>query len=516
MAVYHLTVKPVSRKAGRSSTASAAYRSATLIYDRTTGETFDYRRRRGVEYAEIVLSSVAAKRDINWARDRQELWNRAEIAERRSNSRVAREYEMSLPHELNKAQRQTLGREFAQQIAERYGCAVDFAMHTPHPHGDRRNYHVHLLATTRTIEPGGLGEKTTIEWSDTNRRRAGLEPAAQEIDHVRALWEGLVNERLKALGIEARIDRRSLEAQGIEREPTTHLGPKVSAIERRGGRSEVIERIAEQTKEHEQTRALEHARLERESRQIESAILDLSGDLHAALNERDRQRSATKAKTPAVGKSVAELQREGREQWLAMRAAAKAAEAERGRALAPQVDLAMQNLRLGRVIETPALVAWRETMAAKPIEHQAQILEAIERRLQLARSERLARVREHVLARSARRERAVQAVYAREPKPPAGLLAGLRRRAYEESHRAWQVEERRQERLREQARALDQALAIAADPVNLGRRARQFMRERDPALVERVNTYVQRQRALERERSRTLERGRDRDFDLSR
>ena len=328
MAVYHLTVKPVSRKEGRSSTASAAYRSATLVYDRTTDQTFDYTKRRGVEYAEIVLSSAAAKRDINWARDRQELWNRAEIAENRSNSRVAREYEMSLPHELNKAQRQALSREFAQQIADRYNCAVDFAVHAPHPHGDRRNYHAHLFATTRTIEPGGLGEKTTIEWSDTNRRRAGLEPAAQEIDYVRALWERTANERLKELGIGARIDRRSLEAQGIEREPTTHLGPKVSAIERRGGRSEVMQRIAEQTKEHEQSRALEHARLERESRQIESAILDLSGDLHAVLLERDRQRSATKAKTPALGKSVTELQREGREAWLALRAAERDREAD--------------------------------------------------------------------------------------------------------------------------------------------------------------------------------------------
>jgi len=327
MASYHLTVKPVSRGAGRSATAASAYRSASIVYDRTTGQSFDYTRKRGVEHAEIVLSSAAAKRDINWARDRQALWNAAEIAENRSNSRVAREYEVALPHELNRAQREKLAREFAQGIAERYGCAVDFAVHAPHRKGDQRNYHMHLLATTRTIEPGGLGEKTSIEWSDTNRRRAGLESAAQEIDYVRALWEGIANERLRELGIEARIDRRSLEAQGIEREPMTHLGPTVSAIERRGERSEVMQRIDEQTKEHEQARALGHARLERESRQIESAILDLSGDLHAALLERDRQRRATKAKTLAVAKSVTELRREGREAWLALRAAEKEREA---------------------------------------------------------------------------------------------------------------------------------------------------------------------------------------------
>jgi len=238
---------------------------------------------------------------------------------------VAREYEMSLPHELNKVQRQALSREFAQQIADRYNCAVDFAVHAPHPHGDRRNYHAHLLATTRMIEPGGLGAKTTIEWSDTNRAKAGLEPAAQEIENVRALWEKTANERMKELGIEARIDRRSLEAQGIEREPTTHLGPTVSAIERRGERSEVMQRIAEQGREHEQLRAGERDRLDRESRQIQNQILDLSGNLQAALKERDHRLAKQDQRRPSL--SLDEQRRQGREAWLARRAAEQEREA---------------------------------------------------------------------------------------------------------------------------------------------------------------------------------------------
>ena len=88
--------------AGRSATAAAAYRSAELVHDVSSDEVFDYTRKRGVEHTEIVLPATAAKLDINWARDRQALWNAAEVAENRSNSRVAREYEIALPHELNR------------------------------------------------------------------------------------------------------------------------------------------------------------------------------------------------------------------------------------------------------------------------------------------------------------------------------------------------------------------------------------------------------------------------------
>ena len=519
MAIYHLSVKPVSRGGGRSATAAAAYRAAEIVHDHTTGQTFDYSIKRGVEHAEIVLPTACARQDVNWARDREALWNEAERAENRSNSRIAREYEIALPHELTRPQRLELVREFAAEIANRHGVAVDFAIHAPHREGDERNWHAHLLATTRVIEPGGLGEKSTIEWSDTNRRKAELEPARKEIEAIRERWAELTNEKLLEHGHEIRIDHRSLEAQGIEREAGSHLGPAVAAMERRGMETEVGRRIAwelEAAAQHRLERAAELGKVARESREITASIIDVSGNLEAAKREREWVREPEKAQDRTPARSLEELQKEGREKWLVMREAAKAAEAERSRELAPQVDLAMQNLRLGRVIETPALVAWRESLAARPIEYQAQVLEAIERRLQEARHERLARTREHVLARSGRRERAVQAVYAREPRPPAGLLSGLRRRAYEESHRTWQVEERRQERLREQARTLDRRLEIAQDPLNLGRHARSLMLERDPGLIERVHEYRQRQREIERERSRTLERGRDRDLDLSR
>jgi ATP-dependent exoDNAse (exonuclease V) alpha subunit len=292
------------------------------VYDETTGESFDYTRKRGVEHAEIVLPTEAAKQDINWARDRQQLWNAAEMAENRSNSRVAREYEVALPHELSKAQRVELVRGFAAEIANRHGVAVDFAIHAPHREGDERNHHAHLLATTRTIEPGGLGEKSTIEWSDTNRRKAELEPAKKEIEAIRERWADLANEKLLEHGHEIRIDHRSLAAQGIEREPTVHLGPAVSGMERRGIETEVGKRLDRQALEAAQARlerAAELGKVMRETRELTASIIDVSGNLESAKRERDLMLSKSQELEHSKP-SIEDLQRQGRERWAAMRA----------------------------------------------------------------------------------------------------------------------------------------------------------------------------------------------------
>ena len=324
MAIYHLSVKPVSRGGGRSATAAAAYRAAGLVHDRATGQTFDYTRKRGVEHAEIVLPAAAVPGDLHWARDREALWNEAERAEKRSNSRVAREYEMALPHELTQVQRLERVRGFAAGIADRHGVAVDFAIHAPHRAGDLGNHHAHLLATTRVIESGGLGEKAAIEWSDANRRKAGLVPARKELEAIRESWAGLQNGKFRELGLPYRVDHRSLEVQGIGREPTSHLGPAVSGMERRGIGTRVVERLGREAlvaAERRLVRAAELGRVERESCALMVSIIDVSGNLAAAWRERDSQLSRTPTRTPA--RSLWELQREGRERWLAMRAEAK-------------------------------------------------------------------------------------------------------------------------------------------------------------------------------------------------
>ena len=311
LAIYHLSVKPISRGAGRSATAAAAYRAAERVRDELTGETFDYRRKRGVEHAEIVLPAAASPGETGWARDRQQLWNAAERAERRKDARVAREYEVALPHELTAKERLALTRAFAQTLADRFGCAVDVAIHAPHREGDTRNHHAHLLATTRAVTGTGLGAKTAIELKDVDRAKLGLGPAKEEVKAIRGLWAELANAHLAMHGHEARIDHRSLEAQGETREPTRHLGPALTAMERRGQSAEVLWRLREEANER-LALAAELGRIVRERESIERSLLDLTGDVDKARADRDA------GLTPAT--DLEAQRREGREAWLAWRA----------------------------------------------------------------------------------------------------------------------------------------------------------------------------------------------------
>lgn len=309
MAIYHLSDKPVSRAKGQSAVGGAAYRAGEKLYDHRVGKWFDYSRRSGVAHAEIVLPTRAAQRDINWPRNRQQLWNAAELAEKRKDARVAREYEIALPHELSKDRQIALLRAFSVEIADRYNVAVDFALHRPHRKGDQRNFHAHVYSTTREITPVGLGAKATPELSDTDRFKRGLASGRKEIAYMRARWASLTNKHLAAYGLAARIDARSLKDQGIDRVPTTHLGPAVSGMERRGIETQVGLRVREQRAQEARERleqAADLGRLEREYRDITKSILDLSGDLVLALREREHQQ------TPGLEPSAAPAA-EGRE-----------------------------------------------------------------------------------------------------------------------------------------------------------------------------------------------------------
>lgn len=221
MAIYHCCIKTVSRSDGRSATGAAAYRSGSCIVDERTGEIHDYTRKQGVEHSELVQPE-----GVNFTRE--ELWNGAENAEKRKNSTVAREYEVALPDELNAEQRKALALDFARHLVNEYGVAADVAIHAPGKEGDQRNHHAHILTTTRQVTLAGFGDKTR----SLDDRKSG------EVDRVREAWESLTNRALERAGVHERVSHKSLEAQGIERTPTVHLGPVATAMERRGEPSE--------------------------------------------------------------------------------------------------------------------------------------------------------------------------------------------------------------------------------------------------------------------------------------
>jgi len=231
LAIYHLSMKPISRASGRSAVAASAYRSAECLANERDGLTHDFTRRHGVDHCEIVVAQGAG---AEWALDRSALWNAAEQSENRKDARVAREFEIALPHELKAEQRLELTREFAQGLADRHGTAVDFAIHAPHGDTDGRNFHAHLMMTTRAVNSEGLGDKTAIERENKWLAANNLPLTQVQLVEIRQSWEQTANEHLARAGLEVQIDHRSHMERGLEIEPTEHMGVHATQMQRRG------------------------------------------------------------------------------------------------------------------------------------------------------------------------------------------------------------------------------------------------------------------------------------------
>ncbi len=310
MAVYFLYMKTFGRANGSSATSAIAYRAGERIRDERTGKTYDHSSRQDVLHKEIVLPAKLADTDMSWAQERAALWNAAEAAEPRKNARVAREFLVALPAELTAQQRLGLVRGFSQELADRYGFAVDFAIHAPRT--DPRNHHAHLLATTREVHSSGLGAKTTLEIHDARRSERGLGPFFAEVVALRERWASVTNSALREAQIDAQVDHRSLQAQGIDREPRPQLPRALYEMERRGEYTVVGERIRA---EH---RARAEARLAR-----------------SAAAETRLAAEPARTETP---KTMADVRRQAREDWLKMRREQGAAVPMESRARTPDDD----------------------------------------------------------------------------------------------------------------------------------------------------------------------------------
>jgi hypothetical protein len=315
---YHCSVKPVSRSTGRSVVAAAAYRLGECLHDQRYQTVHDYTRRRGVESTFTVAPFDAPE----WAHNPEALWNAAERAEIRKNSTLAREVELALPSFLEPADRERMAEQFAEALVERYGVAVSVAIHKPGRHGDDRNYHAHILFTTREMTPEGLGKKTRI----LDDRKTG----PQEVTKLRALAAEIINEHLAAVHSDIRVDHRSFKERGIEREPTTHLGPAAAEMERRGeqtDRGDMNREAAEINHEAEQKEALlaERDALDKAIEGERELISSPPSDPEDAL---ERMRDAAEPFREAIARdgSVPNIENDGLKWWqrLGMQLAEKA------------------------------------------------------------------------------------------------------------------------------------------------------------------------------------------------
>src|SRR5579862_1666128 len=302
MAIFRLQITPITRGGGHSSVGAAAYRAGERLRDDRTNELYNHSRRKDVTHSEIMLPGHMSGESMDWARNRASLWNSVESAETRKNARVATEIQVTLPFELPSARRLEMARTFSQEIADHYRVAVDLAVHDPRPSGDPRNFHAHLLLTTREVSPAGLGAKAGLDMPTSERVRLGLPNISQEFTAIRERWATLTNEAFKEANIEARVDHRSLAAQGIDREPRPHIPFAAYKIEHAGKHSEVAEAI----------RADYDARVQ--------ARLQLAAEHTSSATADATKAPAAGQARSAAARSLEDVRREARENWLRMRA----------------------------------------------------------------------------------------------------------------------------------------------------------------------------------------------------
>lgn len=250
--VFHLSVKMIQRSKGRSATGAIAYRAGIDITDERTGQRFNYTRKTGVSYSEIVLPEGAPEE----YRDRKTLWNAVEKSETRTNSAVAREFELALPFDLPRRVREQLASDIAHHIVEEFHVAADANCHDPHPRRTNddgkssKNYHVHILTSGRKLTATGFTEK--VRELDSAKTGSAL------IEEVRERWAQMVNEAYSKYGVEKFVDHRSFERRNIDLEPQIHVG---------------VNQDGERAQQNAAIIAARHlARLERESATIQQAI----------------------------------------------------------------------------------------------------------------------------------------------------------------------------------------------------------------------------------------------------
>lgn len=336
MAIFHCSIKIINRSTGRSATSASAYRAGTKVYDDELGETFDYTKKRGVIFSEVLLCANAP---AEYA-DRQTLWNAVQKIEKQKNSQLCREIEIALPIELSRKEQIEVVREYIKKNFTSQGMIADWALHDK----SDGNPHAHILLTMRPLKANGewgakrkdsyvldsFGNKIPVIDEKTGKQKIGArgrkvwerisvpstdwnEPTKAE--DWRKSWADICNEHLKG---KAQIDHRSYSRQGKEQLPTMHEGYIARKIVKRGGQSNIIDynnTVRATNREKEITeRALEEVQaeieqLEKELNKLKAQKGQEENDRRKQINERIRRLRERAGATAHSDGGVADNQR---------------------------------------------------------------------------------------------------------------------------------------------------------------------------------------------------------------
>lgn len=242
MAIYHLSIKIISRGKGKSAVAASAYRSGEKIKNEYDGIVHDFTRKGGIAYTEILLPQNAPQEFVN----RSVLWNSVEKIEKSKNSQLAREIEIVLPKELDREKQIELVREYVKENFVKVGMCADIALHDKND----GNPHCHILLTMRPLnEDKTWGAKSKKEYIlDENGEKIKLKNGnyktrkinttdwneQDKAEEWRRAWADITNKYLEENSIQEKVDHRSYQRQGIEQIPTIHLGVSASQMEKKG------------------------------------------------------------------------------------------------------------------------------------------------------------------------------------------------------------------------------------------------------------------------------------------
>lgn len=301
MAIYHCSIKIISRSTGRSAVAAASYRSGSRLYEAETRTTHDYTRKREIVHSEIDLPPNAPGEYLN----RETLWNEVHKTEKNKNAQLAREVEVALPVEFSRERQIEVTQEYVKINFVDAGMCADWSIHDK----GTGNPHAHILLTTRGIDENGkwmAKEKKTYALDENGDRIPLIDKKTGEqktgkrneklwkrvtvqandwndktkVEEWRKSWADICNQYLEP---EKQIDHRSYKRQRLEKEPTIHEGYKAREMERDG--------IVSVRCEYNRTvRALNAARSKwRElTAELQQSILEKGRDLLGRIDERVR------------------------------------------------------------------------------------------------------------------------------------------------------------------------------------------------------------------------------------